>query len=129
MTKYEVMPLVCGYGIFENGELKLVVNSKANALLIKYVLEQDLKHKVVIKDLLEPKKKPKRKFRTMTYGEFCEKWLKQYYCCADGIHETLKNVCPFYGLSKATLCDYNEVYTQEPCKLPNGKYILIEVTE
>lgn len=72
--------------------------------------------------------KKKRKLRAMTNGEFCEKWLKQYYCCADGIHETLKNVCPFYGLSKATLCDYTEVYTQEPCKLPNGKYILVEVT-
>lgn len=131
MTKYEVKAVVCDYGIFENGKLKLIVNSRANALLIKYVLEQDLKHKVVITDLLEPKNKPKpkHKFRTMTYGEFCEKWLKQYYCCADDIHKTLKNVCPFYGLSKATLCDYNEVYTQEPCKLPNGKYILIEVTE
>ena len=126
MTKYEVKAVASDYGIFENGELKLIVISQANALMIKNVLEQELKHKVVIKDLLEPKKKPKRKFRTMTYGEFCEKWLKQYYCCADGIHETLKNVCPFYGLSKATLCDYNEVYTQEPCKLLNGKYILIE---
>lgn len=100
MTKYEVKAVVSDYGIFENGELKLIVNSQANALMIKYVLEQDLKHKVVIKDLLEPKKKPKHKFRTMTYGEFCEKWLKQYYCCADGIHETLKMFVRFMGLVK-----------------------------
>lgn len=89
--------------------------------------QENSKLKQRVAELEKPKKK--RKFRAMTYGEFCEKWLKQYYCCADGIHETLKNVCPFYGLSKATLCDYNEVYTQEPCKLPNGKYILIDVKE
>ena len=73
MTKYEVKAVVSDYGIFENGELKLIVNSQANALMIKYVLEQDLKHKVVIKDLLEPKKKPKRKFSTMANQEYCNK--------------------------------------------------------
>lgn len=62
MTKYEVKAVVSDYGIYEDGELRLVINSQANALLIKYVLEQDLKHKVVIKDLLKSKNKPKHKF-------------------------------------------------------------------
>lgn len=42
ITKYEVKAVVCDYGIYENGELKLVVNSRGNALLIKAILEQDL---------------------------------------------------------------------------------------
>ena len=81
MTKYEVKAVVSDYGIFENGELKLIVNSQANALMIKYVLEQDLKHKVVIEDLLKSKDKPKHKFRAMTNGEFCEKWQKKHKYC------------------------------------------------
>ena len=48
MSKYDVKAVVCDYGIFENDKLKIIVNSQANALLIKYVLEQDLQHKVVI---------------------------------------------------------------------------------
>lgn len=72
MTKYEVKAVVSDYGIYEDGELRLVINSQANALLIKYVLEQDLKHKVVIKDLLKSKNKPKRKFRAMTISEWCD---------------------------------------------------------
>lgn len=53
MSKYNVKAVVCDYGIFENNKLKIIVNSQANALLIKYVLEQDSQHKVVIADLLE----------------------------------------------------------------------------
>ena len=53
MIKYEVNPLVCDYGIYENGELKLVVNSRGNALLIKAILEQDLQNKVVTSDFVK----------------------------------------------------------------------------
>lgn len=82
------------------------------------------------KDTNVRSKKRRHKLRVMTYGEFCEKWYKQYNCCAYLINETPKNVCPFNGLSKySSCCDYNELYTYEPCKLPNGKYILIEVKE
>ena len=119
MTKYEVKALICGYGIFENGEFKLVVNSKANALLIKYVLEQDLKHQVVIKDLLKSKDKPKRKFRTMTISEWCDpkkcpKCEYHYgaFYCAYSI---------FNGLNRGQ--NKSKSY-----KKRNGKYILVEVT-
>lgn len=41
MIKYEVKDVVCDYGVFENGELKLICNSHANALKIKEILETD----------------------------------------------------------------------------------------
>lgn len=115
MTKYEVKAVVCDYGIFENGELKLVVNSQANALLIKYVLEQDLKHKIVINDLLEPKTKPKHKFRTMTCGEFCH---KHSFC----------RQCPMYD-KRIYGCITPYFKSNDPFRTKNGKYILVEVKE
>ena len=118
MTKYEVKAVVSDYGIFENGELKLIVNSQVNALMIKYVLEQDLKHKVVIEDLLKSKDKPKHKFRAMTNGEFCEKWQKKHkYCKPHG-----KLICPF-------LFSRNCSEKNKPYKTKDEKYILREVSE
>lgn len=124
MSKYDIKAVVCDYGIYENDELKIIVNSQANALLIKYVLEQDLQHKVVIADLLEKTSKKKRKFRAMTYKEHCKSlclicedcifapnWADKYY----------KHICPIWNKSSN---DFDK-----PCKLPNGKYILIEVKE
>ena len=120
MTKYEVKAVVCDYGIYENGELRLIVNSQANALLIKYVLEQDLKHKVVIADLLEPKTKPKRKFRAITNGEICSKWKEIHTFCRIGEVE-----CPFFGVVDCRPRDFKA----KPFKAKDGKYILIEVKE
>ena len=124
MSKYDIKAVVCDYGIYENDELKIIVNSQANALLIKYVLEQDLQHKVAIADLLEKTSKKKRKFRAMTYKEHCKSlclicedcvfapnWADKYY----------KHICPIRNKSS------NEL--DKPCKLPNGKYILIEAKE
>lgn len=124
MSKYDIKSVVCDYGIYENDELKIIVNSQANALLVKYVLEQDLQHKVVIADLLEKTSKKKRKFRAMTYKEHCKSlclicedcvfapnWADKYY----------KHICPIWNKSSN---DFDK-----PCKLPNGKYILIEVKE
>ena len=56
-----------------------------------------------------PTKKPKRKFRAMTIGEFCKRFNKD---CDE---------CPYYHIS----CGFEE---NKPCK-PYGKYILIEVKE
>lgn len=108
MTKYEVNALICGYGIFENGEFKLVVNSKANALLIKYVLEQDIKHKVVIKDLLKSKDKPKHKFRAMTNEEFCRKWEAKHNGRCFGKYEPFASiilVMLVYSLNSVLIAD------------------------
>lgn len=41
MSKYEVKDVVCDYGLFEDDELKLILNSKQNALTIKRILEVD----------------------------------------------------------------------------------------
>lgn len=41
MSKYEVKDVVCDYGLYEDGELKLILNSKQNALTIKRILEVD----------------------------------------------------------------------------------------
>ena len=41
MAKYKVDSVVCDYGLFEDGELKLICNSLRNALLIKDIMEKD----------------------------------------------------------------------------------------
>ena len=118
MSKYDVKAVVCDYGIFDNDELKIIVNSQANAFLIKYVLEQDLQHKVVIADLLEKKNKKKRKLRAMTISEWCE-----------------PKKCPkceyHYGAFYCAYSILNGLNQRQnksnPYKKRNGKYILVEV--
>lgn len=39
--KYKVEPVVCDYGVFKDGELKLICNSRINALLIADIMEVD----------------------------------------------------------------------------------------
>lgn len=41
MMRYIVKPVVSDYGLFENGELKLICSSRRNALLIKAIMEKD----------------------------------------------------------------------------------------
>lgn len=41
MAKYEVRDVVCDYGLFEDGKLVLVCNSRRNAFLIKAIMERD----------------------------------------------------------------------------------------
>jgi hypothetical protein len=41
MSKYEVKDIVCDYGLYEDGKLKLICNSKRNALLIKAIMDKD----------------------------------------------------------------------------------------
>lgn len=38
---YEVRDVVCDYGVYENGELKLILNSRRIALEIVKLLEED----------------------------------------------------------------------------------------
>lgn len=38
---YEVCSVVCDYGVYENGELKLILNSRRIALEIVKLLEED----------------------------------------------------------------------------------------
>ncbi len=42
MITYEIKDVVCDYGLYEDGELKLILNSRANAELIKRILEIDV---------------------------------------------------------------------------------------
>lgn len=44
--RYEVKDVVCDYGVYEKGKLLLICNSRANALLIKSILETDLQQHV-----------------------------------------------------------------------------------
>lgn len=64
--------------------------------------------------------KKKRKFRVMTNGEYCDKWLSKHKYClrSDGTEH-----CPLFP-GKACLKDN----VNEPLVI-NGKYILIEVKE
>ena len=41
MARYTVRPVVCDYGVYENEELKLICNSRSNALLIAAIMEKD----------------------------------------------------------------------------------------
>ncbi|SCJ09138.1 Uncharacterised protein [uncultured Clostridium sp.] len=43
--KYEVRPVVCDYGVFENGELKLILECRSNAQTIVNILNADLENK------------------------------------------------------------------------------------
>lgn len=45
MTKFEVKPVVCDYGIFENEELKLILNNRSNAETMVNILNCDLEKK------------------------------------------------------------------------------------
>lgn len=115
MSKYDVKAVVCDYGIFENNKLKIIVNSQANALLIKYVLEQDSQHKVVIADLLEKINKKKHKLKAMTCGEFCHKFR---FCRQCPMYDEHIDDCitPYFRGS--------DLYRKQ-----DGKYILVEVRE
>ncbi len=41
MSEYEVRDVVCDYGVFEDGELKLILNSRRIALQIVELLKED----------------------------------------------------------------------------------------
>lgn len=47
MVKYEVKPVVCDYGVFENGELKLILDCRSNAETIVNILKADLEGKEI----------------------------------------------------------------------------------
>ena len=70
------------------------------------------------------KPKAKRKFRAMTYMEYCK---SQCFICEDcyfapnWADKHYKHICLIW---KKSPNDFNK-----PCRLPNGKYILVEVKE
>lgn len=86
---------------------------QANALLIKYVIEQDLQHKIVIKDLLVSATKSKRKLKAITNAEFCD---SQPVCFK----------CPEYA-AVGRICNLDYQHGNRPYQTRKGKYILCEV--
>lgn len=70
------------------------------------------------------KPKKKHKFRAMTYKEYCK---SLYLICEDCVFapnwadKYYKHICPIWNKSSN---DFDK-----PCKLPKGKYILVEVKE
>lgn len=44
--EWTVKDVVCDYGLFENGDLKLILSSKRRALEIKKILEEDLQEQL-----------------------------------------------------------------------------------
>lgn len=71
-----------------------------------------------VAELEKPKKK--RKFRAMTNGEYCKKWLSKHKYCLfpDGTER-----CPLFPSKTCSKKNVNE-----PLVI-NGKYIMIEVKE
>lgn len=45
MIKFEVKEVVCDYGVFQNEELKLILNNRSNAETIVNILNCDLGNK------------------------------------------------------------------------------------
>ena len=46
MSEYEVRDVVCDYGVYEDGELKLILNSRRIALeIVKLLKEDDFVHR------------------------------------------------------------------------------------
>lgn len=84
--------------------------------------QENSKLKQRVAELEKPKKK--RKFRAMTYMEYCK---SQCFICEDcyfapnWADKHCKHICQIW---KKSPNDFNK-----PCRLPNGKYIFIEVKE
>lgn len=119
---FKVESVMCDYGIYENDQLMMIVNSRANALLIKSILQQDLKGKVV-KSSFSAYPKRMRKLKAMTNEEFCDKWRKNHLFCKSIVSNGY--CCP---ISPAGNC-FRESFMNKPYKTKDGKYILREVKE
>lgn len=70
--------------------------------------------KTLLRTQMSVAKKRKRKFRVMTFGEFCHK------------HRFCKQ-CPMYD-NRIYGCITPYFESNDPFRTKNGKYILIEVT-
>lgn len=77
-------------------------------------------HENSAKDTNVRGKKRKRKFRAMTNAEFCRKWQAKHNNRCFGEFEC----CPLYYAIGNMCC-----FSTKSFRLPNGKYILIEVKE
>ena len=80
--------------------------------------QENSKLKQRVAELEKPKKK--RKFRAMTNGEYCKKWLSKHKYCLlpDGTER-----CPLFPSKTCSKKNVNE-----PLVI-NGKYIMVEVKE
>lgn len=94
MAKYEIRDVVSDYGIYQDGELLLILNSRSNAEYIKAILEVDgcLSHAATV---YSPK------VEAMS-DEECLAVFK--LCCADGYH---CDKCPLHGDPNG--CNYEEI--------------------
>jgi hypothetical protein len=79
--------------------------------------QENSKLKQQVAELEKPKKK--HKFRAMTNAEFCRKWQAKHNNRCFGEFEC----CPLYYAVGNMCC-----FSTKPFRLPNGKYIFIEVT-
>ncbi|QCP34928.1 hypothetical protein AR1Y2_1474 [Anaerostipes rhamnosivorans] len=48
--RYDVRPVVCDYGVFEDGRLILICNCSKNALLIQKILQTDCEREVYVEE-------------------------------------------------------------------------------
>ena len=53
MAEYEVRDIVCDYGVYEDGELKLILNSRRIALQIVELLKEDERVHRVLNSIME----------------------------------------------------------------------------
>ena len=85
MAKYEVRDVVCDHGLYEDSELRLILNSAKNAHMIKRILEIDssVPNTATIADVVEVVRcKDCRYFDVII--DCCTNELGMHSCCADG---------------------------------------------
>lgn len=90
--RYEVKDVVCDYGVYEKGKLLLICNSRANALLIKDILEKDIQHNT------HPQAAHRKwvKNQYSPHNHFCPVCNDDAPSFGDGT-EYLSNFCPNCG--------------------------------
>lgn len=80
MYKVEVDSVVSDYGVFENGELKLILNSRKNAIAIMEILKRDYEDKLRAEGYLVDRPFPAHECRN------CDRYKKK---SCEGQYESL----------------------------------------
>lgn len=105
MDKYEIKDVVCDYGLYEDGELKLILKSAKNAHTIKRILEIDdsVPNVAIPADFVEVVRcKDCKYYKTSpllypkTKRKFCYKVLKS------------NGIAVGHGFNETDFCSYGE---------------------
>lgn len=86
MIKFKAKEVVCDYGVFENEELKLILNSRSNAETIVNILNCDLEKKeyaVLMKKEIKIPEFRDSNGKCLNCGKETPFYDKGYFCTCD----------------------------------------------